>query len=81
MAGSRAFFRRALTLRAAFERVAIPPERRRPAFLIIDEAADYFYANVDALVTQVRKYKLTTAGSAPSSSSVIAAPCRLIAPT
>lgn len=48
----------ALTLRAAFERVAIPPEQRRPAFLIIDEAADYFDANVDALLTQVRKFKL-----------------------
>lgn len=48
----------ALTLRAAFERVAIPPDQRRPAFLIIDEAADYFDANVDALLTQVRKYKL-----------------------
>jgi hypothetical protein len=48
----------ALALRAAFERVAIPPELRRPAFLIIDEAADYFDANVDALLTQVRKYKL-----------------------
>ena len=48
----------ALTLRAAFERVAIPPQQRRPAFLIIDEAADYFDANVDALLTQVRKFKL-----------------------
>ena len=48
----------ALTLRAAFERVAIPRDRRRPAFLIIDEAADYFDSNVDSLLTQVRKYKL-----------------------
>jgi hypothetical protein len=48
----------ALTLRAAFERVAIPPHQRRPAFLVIDEAADYFDANVDALLTQVRKFKL-----------------------
>jgi hypothetical protein len=48
----------ALALRAAFERVAIPPEQRRPAFLIIDEAADYFDSNVDALLTQVRKFKL-----------------------
>jgi hypothetical protein len=48
----------ALTLRAAFERVAVPPTERRPAFLIIDEAADYFDANVDALLTQVRKFKL-----------------------
>jgi hypothetical protein len=48
----------AVTLRAAFERVAIAPEQRRPAFLIIDEAADYFDANVDALLTQVRKFKL-----------------------
>ena len=38
--------------------MAIPPEQRRPAFLIIDEAADYFDANVDALLTQVRKFKL-----------------------
>ena len=35
----------ALTLRAAFERVTIPPDDRRPAFLIIDEAAHYFDAN------------------------------------
>ena len=48
----------ALTLRAAFERVAIAPEQRRPTFLIIDEAADYFDANVDALLTQVREFKL-----------------------
>lgn len=48
----------ALALRAAFERVAIPAEQRRPAFLVIDEAADYFDANVDALLTQVRKFKL-----------------------
>ena len=41
----------ALTLRAAFERVAIPPEQRRPAFLIVDEAADYFDANAVALVS------------------------------
>lgn len=48
----------ALTMRAAFERVSIPRDQRRPAFLIIDEAADYFDANVDELLTQVRKYKL-----------------------
>lgn len=48
----------ALTLQAALERAALPEERRRPAFLYIDEAADYFDNNIDDLLTQARKYKL-----------------------
>ena len=38
----------ALTLNAAFERVAVPEHDRVPAYLIIDEAADYFDATLGA---------------------------------
>lgn len=48
----------ALTLQAALERAAIPEHQRRPAFLYIDEAAEYFDNNIDNLLNQARKYKL-----------------------
>jgi hypothetical protein len=48
----------ALTLQAALERAAIPENQRRPAFLYIDEAAEYFDNNIDNLLTQARKFKL-----------------------
>ncbi len=48
----------ALTLQAVLERAALPEKSRRPAFLYIDEAADYFDDNVDDLLTQARKYQL-----------------------
>jgi hypothetical protein len=48
----------ALTLQAALERAAIPERKRRPAFLYIDEASEYFDTNIDNLLTQARKYKL-----------------------
>lgn len=48
----------ALTLQAALERAALPEGKRRPAFLFIDEAADYFDDNIDDLLTQARKYNL-----------------------
>ena len=48
----------ALTLQAVLERAAIPEEERTPAFLIVDEAADYFDSNIDDLLTEARKYKL-----------------------
>ena len=48
----------ALTLQAALERAAIPEDERRPAFLYIDEAAEYFDNNIDNLLNQARKYKL-----------------------
>ena len=48
----------ALTLQAAVERAAIPEHRRRPAFLYIDEASEYFDTNIDNLLVQARKYKL-----------------------
>jgi hypothetical protein len=47
-----------LTMQAAFERAALPADKRHPAFLIIDEAADYFDSNIDDLLTQARKFKL-----------------------
>ena len=48
----------ALVLQAAFERAAMQEKVRRPAFLYIDEAADYFDDNIDALLIQARKFKL-----------------------
>ena len=47
-----------LVMQAALERAAIPERKRAPAFLIVDEAADYFDDNIDDLLTQVRKYKV-----------------------
>lgn len=48
----------ALTIRAAFERVAAP-EPYRLALLYIDEAKEYFRdATLDNLLTQVRKYNM-----------------------
>lgn len=56
-----AFFGRymiALVMQAAFERAAQREDQRRPAFLYIDEAADYFDGNIDTLLIQARKFKL-----------------------
>jgi hypothetical protein len=49
----------ALTIKAAFERVAT--ERRTPAFLFVDEAAEYFDENVETLLSQARKFNLGVA--------------------
>ena len=46
----------AQTIQAAFERVAV--RHRNPAFLIIDEAAEYVDDNINALLEQARKYNL-----------------------
>jgi hypothetical protein len=48
----------AQTLRAAYERVAVPEQQRRPAFLIIDEASEYFDDSLETLLNQVRKFNL-----------------------
>lgn len=48
----------AQTLAAAFERVAIPESARHPAFLLIDEAADYFDASLETILSQARKFNL-----------------------
>ena len=48
----------ALIAQAALERAQIPREKRRPTFVYIDEAQDYFDENIDHMLEQVRKYKI-----------------------
>ena len=43
---------------AAFERIAVPLANWRPAFLIVDEAAEYFDDNLETLLSQARKFKV-----------------------
>lgn len=49
-----------LVLQAVLERAALPADKRHPAFLVVDEAQDYFDTNIDDLLTEARKYKLGT---------------------
>jgi hypothetical protein len=46
----------ALTIKAAFERIAA--HRRDPAYLFVDEAAEYFDENIETLLSQARKFNL-----------------------
>jgi len=48
----------ALTFKAAMERAILPHHQRRPTFLWIDEASEYFDDNIDSLLIQARKFKL-----------------------
>jgi hypothetical protein len=48
----------ALISQAAQERAALPEERRRSAFVYIDEAQDYFDEGIEMLFNQARKYKV-----------------------
>ncbi len=48
----------ALILKAALERASDAKEARRPAFVYIDEAADYFDDSIDTLLIQARKYNV-----------------------
>lgn len=48
----------ALIAQAAQRRAAVPQHERNPAFVYIDEAADYFDVTVDHLLNQARKYKV-----------------------
>ncbi|MCF6200304.1 MAG: type IV secretion system DNA-binding domain-containing protein [Hyphomicrobiaceae bacterium] len=48
----------ALTFKAAMERAILPEQQRRPTFLWIDEASEYFDDKIDDLLIQARKYKL-----------------------
>src|SRR3984957_3510679 len=43
---------------AAFEHVAVPHSQRVPAYLIIDEAAEYFDDSLESLLSQARKFQL-----------------------
>ena len=47
-----------LVLQAVLERAVIPEHKRKHAFLIVDEASQYFDSNIDDLLTEARKYKL-----------------------
>ncbi len=48
----------ALTFKAAMERAILPEQQRRPTFLWIDEASEYFDDNIDSLLIQARKFRL-----------------------
>lgn len=48
----------ALIAQAAVQRAAIPAHERRPCFVYIDEAADYFDDTIEHLLNQARKYKV-----------------------
>ncbi len=48
----------ALISQASIQRAAMPPHTRRPAFVYIDEAQDYFDDNISHLLTQARKYRV-----------------------
>lgn len=45
-----------LALQAVLERAAIHGSQRKPTFIMVDEAADYFDSNIDDLLTEARKY-------------------------
>jgi hypothetical protein len=46
-----------LVLQAILERAVIPEDERTHTFLLVDEAAEYFDASIDDLLTEARKYK------------------------
>ncbi len=48
----------ALIAQAAVQRAVLPPHERRPSFIYIDEAQDYFDENISNLLNQARKYRL-----------------------
>lgn len=48
----------ALLAQGAIQRSAIPAHERRPTFVYIDEAADYFDDTIEHLLNQARKYKV-----------------------
>ncbi len=48
----------ARVISAAFERIAVDANKRNPAFLIVDEAAEYFDENLETLLSQARKFNV-----------------------
>ncbi|MDP2331832.1 MAG: hypothetical protein Q8M19_14170 [Reyranella sp.] len=48
----------ALIAQAAMRRATVPAHERRPCFVYIDEAADYFDDRMGSLLNQARKYKV-----------------------
>jgi hypothetical protein len=47
----------ALTLQAVFERAALPERQRRPTFLYVDEASEYFDGKIDDFLSQARQFR------------------------
>ncbi len=47
-----------LVLQAVMERAVVPEGKRKPTFLVIDEAHEYFDDNIDDLLIEARKYKV-----------------------
>jgi hypothetical protein len=47
-----------LIAQAAIQRSVLPPHERRPSFVYIDEAQDYFDENISHLLNQARKYRV-----------------------
>ncbi len=45
-------------LQAALERASLQPSERRPTFVFVDEAHDYFDGNIEHLLNQARKYAI-----------------------
>jgi hypothetical protein len=48
----------ALTFAAAFERLSVPRSEWNPAYLIVDEAADFFDEQIETMLDSVRKFRL-----------------------
>lgn len=48
----------ALLAQTALRRAGLPAHERRPCFVYVDEAADYFDDNIGHLLNQARKYKV-----------------------
>jgi hypothetical protein len=48
----------ALIAQASVQRAALPPYQRRPTFVYIDEAQDYFDTSISNLLNQARKYRI-----------------------
>jgi hypothetical protein len=48
----------ALIAQAAQERATLPPDKRMPTFVYVDEAADYFDRNIELILSQARKFNV-----------------------
>jgi len=48
----------AMIAQAAQERATLPPGRRTPCFVYVDEAQDYFDRNIGLILAQARKYNV-----------------------
>ena len=48
----------ALIAQAALERATLPPEKRLPTFVYVDECQDYLDSNVALILEQARKFKV-----------------------